>query len=73
MLFLIQIGLALGFIIVLVQVIIDAFRGGFLILEGLILLLAGYLLRLLALPFRLLRLQGRPKPLAVHTWNVVPA
>lgn len=74
MLLLLQICLALYFVFVLAQSIVDIFRGGVLILEGLILLVAGYTLKLVALPFRLRRNRiQRCQPVKLHGWRVIPA
>lgn len=63
MLFLLQIALFLCFLVILVQVIIDAFRGSILILSGLLLLLVAYAIKLVVGLLRLIqRHRGRRRP-----------
>ena len=63
MLFLLQFALFLCFLIILVQVIVDAFRGSILVLSGLLLLLVAYAIKLVFGLLRLIqRYCGRRRP-----------
>ena len=72
MLTLLQIALALYFIVLLVQVIGDFFKGSFLILTGLLLLMVAYMLKLIAWLLRLCQRKHHPRPPGrTCVWKVV--
>lgn len=60
MLFLLQIGLIVCFIVTLIQAIFDFFYGSYLILTGLLLMVYAYMLKLIAWIIKLHQLNRRP-------------